>query len=338
MSPVNDNLLSSERIRFVAFVLLIMMTGCFPVRRSVSPAVMSDRLLNMLLQNQLPLGTPESPLRAEVQRCGQWLRIQLENDPAATFRLEPEDNRIVSANSGNSRILVPELSELLDRLNSFFLLNSAVPRSMFTPGAIRRLLLHSASRAAIMELIRLDQQEKTSEIGGVVTVQQDAGFLEFHVIESENARWVRRLQNIDSPAVFARELQSMLPSIPFLRVRAERTLDVLLSPEKHSDNDKVQDAIDSFLDLLQYHSQYSYILDQGTQYAAIAEAGIHGIYMGVFHVHPPGNPPSLEDKAGSILRKNFVIVPGDGDVEVHYLDFTADLAGTPEIIRFSVTE
>ncbi len=89
------------------------------------------------------------------------------------------------------------------------------------------------------------------------------------------------------------------------------------------------------MELLTYYSRYSYVLSQSNQYAAIAEMDIAGIYMGVFHVHPPDNSPSPEDKIGSLLRKNFVLVPLGSEIEMHVLDFRADPDEEPFVIRFA---
>ncbi len=333
MSSVNDTILSSARNRFYSLVLILALSACLSPRQSKTPSELSDRLLNLLIQNQLPLGTPESALRGEVERCGQWIRAQLQKNPGETFRLESNDNRIVAVKGKGSRLLVPELFQHLDRLNAFFHLNSAVPRSLFSPDSVRQLVLHSRSRAAIEDLIQRDYEETITEIGGIVTVPQGADFLEFHLIDSENARLVRRLQTISTPKAFARDLSLLLPSLPFLQVRAQRTIDILTTEADLTDDQQKEDTIESFMDLLIYYSRHSYILEQGTQYAAVAEAGISGVYMGVFHIHPPGNPPSLEDKAGSLLRKNFVIVPEADHIQIHYLDFSADPAQEPEVFR-----
>ncbi len=334
MSSVTDTILSSVRNRVFTVLLITMLTACLSPRQPNAPSELTDRLLNLLIQNQLPLSSPESALRSEVERCGQWLRTQLQADSGEIFRFDSDDNRIIAVKAGRSRLLVPELFQHLEKLNAYFHLNSAVPRSLFSSDSVQQLLLHSRSRTAIEELIRQDSEEMITEIGGIVTVPPQADFLEFHVIDSENARLVRRLQAITSPKDFARELTLILPSLPYLRVRAQRTIDILASKAGASSDQQQEDAIESFMDLLLYYSKHSYILDQGTQYATIAEAGIFGFYMGVFHVHPPGNPPSMEDKVGSLLRKNFVIVPETDHVQIHYLDFSADPASEPDVFRF----
>lgn len=333
MSPVNDSRLSSSLSGWIILLItLFTAVACLPSRRPTGTSMISDRLVNLLIQQQLPLGNPESPLRGEVQRCGEWVRKNLETNPATTFRLDPDDNRITAIPSGSNRMLVPELSIRLYRLNVFFQSNAGVPRSIFTEESIRKLLLHPVSEQSIRKMVKTDAGDSLSETGGIVLADPDAGILTFLIIEPDNARWLKELRNIDSFDTFAIRLQKVLPDLPWLNVRARRTLEILKESPGTGETTK-QDAIDSFMDLLTYYTRYSYILSQGTQYAAIADMDIQGIYLGVFHVHPPDNPPSPEDRIGSLLRKNFVLVPRDTEIEIHVLDFSANPAAEPFVIR-----
>jgi hypothetical protein len=335
MSPANDNKMSSVGVLAVTIVsFMVLAAGCFPTQKPFGPESLSDRLLNLLIQQKLPLDEPGTPVQGEVERCGEWLREQLVKNPAESFRFEPYDNRLVAESSGLARRLVPELSYLLNQLNTFFHFNSAVPQEYFTSDFIKGRILHPLSRDRIIELIEIDKRESISEIGGVVIADPEKDYMEFHIIESDNARWVRSLRQNTDPEMFSVTLRKILPKLPFVRLRAQRTLDILQSTD--TDNDNKQLAIDSFMELLSYYSRYSYILDQGSQYAAIAKLGISGVYMGIFHIHPEDNLPSMDDKIGSILRKNFVFVPTTDAIEVHYLDFSGDLRDTSLVIHFPV--
>ncbi len=333
MSPSNDNKMSSAGIVIVIILLQITgLSGCFPARRLSTPETISDRLLNLLIQQQLPFDEPGSALQGEVERCGEWLREQLVKNPAETFRFDFYDNLLIAESTGLNRRLVPDLANLLNNLNAFFHVNSSVSREFFTKDFISQRIRHPKSQKQITELIELDKRLGISELGGVVIADPEKEHMEFYVIQSENERWIRQLEKSSDPETFARTLHRIRPKMPFLQSRAQRTIDTLESSE--TDISQKQVAIDSFMELLLFYSKYSYILDQGSQYAAIARLGLSGIYMGLFHVHPEDNPPSYEDKIGSILRKNFVLVPVDQFIDVHYLDFSGDLRKEPLVVRF----
>ncbi len=221
MSPVNDTRLSSKLIASAIISLVISMTACLPSRRPTGPLLMSDRLVDLLIRQQLPLGDPDSPLRGEVQRCGQWIREHLENNPTEVFRLESADNRLTATSDGATRLLVPELALRLIRLNAFFQSNAAVPRSLFTEKTVREMALHPASRTGAQEMVRRDGKVIDSETGGIVLANPDKGFLSFHIIEPDNAKWVQRLRKTGSHDSFATELKRIMPELPYVQVRAQ---------------------------------------------------------------------------------------------------------------------
>lgn len=339
MSPVNDRLMSPQpALMAMILICLINLSGCLPSRRPSGPMMLSDRLVNLLIRQQLPLGDLGSPLRGEVERCGDWIRRKLQDNPSETFRLDPADNRLTAVQSSSKRMLVPDLSIRLHRLNTFFQSNAGVPRDLFERDSIHDMIRQSVSQENIRAMIRLDASESASETGGIVLADPETGVLSFHPIESDNARWIRRLQQADSFEKFSRELERILPELPWLEVRARRTLDILSSGGVGEDGTAGQQAIDSFMDLMSYYARYSYILSQGNQYGALAEMDdIGGVYMGIFHVHPPDNPPSPEDRSGSLLKKNFVLVPHGADIEVHYLDFSVNPTAEASVVRISAS-
>ncbi|MCD4653319.1 hypothetical protein K8T06_05235 [bacterium] len=332
MSPVSYIRMSSILI-IIILLIFSALSGCIQANRPSGDNAVSDRLISFILTQKLPLGKPASPLRNDLQRCSHWIRKELTEDPTQHFQLNPGTNSIIAMKTSNSRILTPTLFQPLIQLNSFFQTNSAVDKKTFLPENIRHVMLKSESKAAVERMIEIDRSEDISETGGVVILDPKKNILRFFVIEPDNARWMRKLQEAESPKAFVHELKRIKPLLPYLSVRADRTIAIL--ENKTNTDKKSQETINGFLDLFRFHSRYSYILDQGTQYAAIAEQNISGIYMGIFHVHPPDNQPSIEDKIGSLLRKNFVLIPVENGIEVHYLNFTADPSAKIEIIRWS---
>lgn len=337
MSPVNDRSMSPQPTPWVMILMfLIVPAGCLPWQRPTGPMMLSDRLVNLLILQQLPMGDPDSPLRGEVERCGDWIRRKLKDNPAETFRLDPDDNRMTAVQSSSERMLVPELAIRLHRLNTYFKANAGVPRDLFETDSIHRMIRHPASQQSIRSMILLDASETLSETGGIVLADPETGVLSFRPIQSDNSRWFQRLRGADSSEEFSRELTSILPELPWLEVRARRTIDILDGGAIDEDGTAGRQAIDSFMDLMSHYARYSYILSQGRQYAAIAEMeDTGGVYMGVFHVHPPDNPPSPEDKSGSLLKKNFVLVPQGEEIQVHYLDFSLNPAADASVVRIS---
>jgi len=321
--------LSSTKFILI-FITFLLISGCLQSNRSNQEGYISDRLLGFLLTQSFPLGKADSPLRNETQRCSQWLKNELIISPAQRFRLDSGTNSIICVTNSHSKMLLPSLFQTLEQLNNFFIINSAVKKEIYSPDNIRSLVLKPESKINVEKMLETDETEQFSETGGVVTYNQKKNILEFTIIESDNARWVKNLRKCDSPFLYARELSKIMKQLPYLTVRASRTLSII----KEGDTRQQLDAMKSFSELVEFQSRYSYILNQDTQYASIATQGISGIYMGVFHVHPLNNQPSIEDKLGSLLRKNFVLVPTTDGVEVHYLDFTTDLSAEPEIIKW----
>lgn len=328
MSSVNYIKLSSRVITLL--VIAVIIGACLRSSRPQGTDMVSDRLTNFLITESLPLGHETSSVRSEVTRCSSWLRNQLKQDPAQHFRLDSGLRVLTATATGKQLMLSPELFTPLQNLNAFFHLNAAVDRQLFTRENIHAILQDQTIKAALTQLIQEDSHRLASETGGVVLLDPAKQTLKFHVIRSDNEIWYHTLAEQESPEQFVLELKKIRSTLPYLKVRANRTISII---ENEVDTEAEQrQEMARFLDLLLTHTRYSYVLDQRTQYSTIAQEGWYGYYMGVFHIHPPDNPPSIEDKIGSLLRKNFVVVPRDPSIEVHYLDFTGDFTADPEII------
>ncbi|HPQ40444.1 MAG TPA: hypothetical protein PLV45_08730, partial [bacterium] len=236
--------------------LILLGSGCIRSGRPTGAGQVSDRLVNFLISQELPLGDAGSPVRSAVQRCGTWMRSQLEKAPAQHFRLDAGTRSIVGEITGDAHVLAPELATPLMALNRFFQTNAAVDKQVFKEEFVRSALLEPESKQAVEALIAADRSETVTETGGVVTLAPGGRFLRFHPIRSDNARWIDRLKQPETFAGFVVELRRILPEIPYLKVRAERAL-TLVGDDTLSDAER-QAARDSFVDLLAMRSRYSY--------------------------------------------------------------------------------
>ncbi len=315
------------------FPLFYSLTFCSSCRKTNSdPHVVQDRLLNFLITKQLPLGPEDSPLRSEYLQLGDWLQSQLKQNSRETFLLESAPASIVAKNSGEVFPVSNGLFNRLFRLQDFFFRNQAVPRQALSWKRVKKAILSDYSINQINHLIDASKQNLWSETGGVVTLDEARDKAYFLPIKSVNSEIADELVAAGNQVETARTtLENHLETLPFLKVRAQRTIDILSGELPDA---KKLAAYQEFLELFRFYSKNSYILGQNHLYAEVAEVGLPGIYFGQFHVHPPANRPSTEDKIDSFVRRNLVIVPLDNGFEVHYLDFTAGSKPDEQVVTY----
>ena len=295
---------------------MITLSGCHK-QPELHPDTLSDRLVHILISKQL-ISTSSNPQTSdEYHEISKWMRSRLSEKTNAAFLLNDEASSIDSKYPDDSFRISGEIMGKLQRLQQFFKNNEKVDRRHVSEEAIREAVLNPVCIERILELIHLDAQNELSETGGLVTLIPMKKELLFLPVVSDNQEAASRLiQVADRPEEALHVIMNMKDEFPFMGVRFDRAIDVLKGSRPAVEK---LAHLKQFTDLFISYSRYSYILSQNRQYAAIADTGPDGIYLGLFHVHPPRNTPSPEDHAESVIRRNFIIVPLDEtDFDVYF--------------------
>jgi hypothetical protein len=314
------------------FVILTgLMTACDHRKAGADSRILHDRLINLIITENLPLGAEKSELRQEIISAGKWIKKQLVSNSSRRFRF-------VDHEPGIRVVYEPVLLEISDschqhlkRLQSFFQQNHAVPKHLFNANNLEKAFLSQTSNKNIVELIKSSRKNTRSETGGVATLDESGRWINFLPIESLNEKVVKKLEKVNQDPLSAIQyLERIRNELPILKIRAARTVDAMKSAS--TDEEKL-DIYSAFINLYRTYSVYSYDLDQATQYAEIAASGAHGYYLGLFHVHPQNNRPSFEDRIQSFLKPNIVVVPLENGYEIHILDYRIHPDPEPVIFR-----
>lgn len=211
--------------------------------------------------------------------------------------------------------------DCLHRINSYFLRNRVVKRRYLDYEAVTWSVLNAATISNATHMLRYAEQEQQAEVGGFVLIEHPGGgippVLHFHHLPSDGLEWAARLQKeLDHTQKLVELIETGSPPPYFLRDRfalARRELRNCETPEKRYARARI------FADHYLYIVRYSYIFPQKQYYRYLSRQQTRGYYLGVFHVHPPENPPSAEDKYASIFRRNLVLVPRQTGFDLHYL-------------------
>ena len=306
--------------------------GCLQRPTPLDKKIMTDRLLNFLITDQLPLGSDNSELRHETILLGDWLRSQIKQNNNQSFLIENYSLQISVKHGKDQFRISQELMQRLVNLQRFFIINYSIPKSAISADRIQNALSNPISFEKIKDLIRNSMENNSSETGGIATISETGDCLHFYCLASENQEITLALESAkENPDEAMKMLRLYRNKLDFLSVRASRTLDILSGS---SDRETQIKAFSDFLDLFKFYSQHSYILGQQQQYAQMSEYQILGYYLGSFHVHPKLNRPSSEDRAESLLRRNLVIVPTEDGFELHYLANGSGIGSPYTIIRY----
>jgi len=311
-------------ISIIGLCLSVTMIACHPTRGPDSPSTLSDRLIHLLIMNQIRIESEHVGADAEILRLGDWIRSEIGRKPQTVFVLDETSRSIVTSDGRTASEMSPLVFERIHHLHRFFLMNRPTDKTLFDIEHIRQSALQPDSRNRIFELLDQDQQQTYSETGGIAAIDPETKNLIFLTIPSELAVMARRINDsISDLTVMEQLLREIRNRIPFLAIRMDRTIDVIAG---NADYQTRFAYASEFLELFNYYLRHTYYIDQSSQYSAIAREGFSGLYLGIFHVHPKDNPPSPEDRLESMFKRNLVLVPTDTGCDLHYL--TLDGMGT----------
>jgi len=334
MSFASDRNVYHQRHVYVIFILAILtgvFSGCGHREGITDRKILHDRLINLMITENLPFGKDGTALRTEIITAGKWLKKHLVRDSSRRFRFMDDPPAIMVVKDPDVLNISNRCYQYLVRLQTFFIRNHAVPKQIFERENLERAFLSQESRSRITELVEKSMENNRSETGGVATLDESGGEVNFLPIESLNEKLMDYLESAGRDPVSAMEcLEDIRPVLPVLKIRAARTLDAMISASTQKEKLMIYRG---FLDLYRTYSVYSYDLDQASQYAAIAASGAPGYYLGLFHVHPQNNRPSPEDRIQSFLKPNIVIVPLNHGYEIHILDYRIHPDPEPVIFR-----
>ncbi len=286
-----------------------------------------DRLIDLLVTNNLPLPPESDDGHPEMRDLGTWTRKSIARMHREQFLFTRHG--IHTAETAQDFAVSHDLLASLIRLNAFFTRNTAVIKTVFEASAVEQAFRHPSTVSDMRNLIKLADSNTLSETGGIAAIDAATHRVHFLPVTSLNEVYARKLTQDRDWGRLLPILEDIRQEIPFLPVRTRRIIDTLKS--ETGDAEKNQ-AYESYLELFLFYSRYGYIGSQSQQYAEIATHGLPGYYLGLFHVHPPDNTPSPEDRMESILRKNLVIIPRAGGIEIQYLFYGGQPDAEPQII------
>jgi len=303
--------------------------ACTGQKRTPDKDVLSDRLVNLLISENLKFTQTNSDLLNETKDIGLWMRKQLVANPVQYFSIDAGTKSLNMSGSKSQIVLSQTLIDHLVRLDTFFKRNASVPKTYYSIENIRQAILSEKSIASIKQLIIRDKTNNFSETGGVASL--DESCIHFLPVESNNEEYAKLLSSYESPSEALMKLNSVHEHLPFLKTRAMYIIKIL---EGNLPNEAKTKVYREFLNLFLFYSRHSYVLDQSKQYSWIAKYDAPGYYLGLFHVHPQDNAPSPEDRIESILRRNLIIMPTENGFDIHYLFYGAHPKDPPEIITY----
>ncbi len=322
---------STKKLFWIILFFGLIGGGCFSFKKSHSAEYLADRLVHLLITESLPLGKPKEPLRQETITLGKWIRDELITNAGQSFRMDHDTDSIESSRTQNRIPISRALIQQLQNINNFLFMNRAVPKSEIAFERIQKAVLSDASIQSIRTIVMMSMKETQSELGGLASIDPSGSHIHFLLVPSETDDLLASMEICDDPAEAVKTLRDLHARLPFLTIRAERTIDFLESD--HPEEQK-RHYYHEFLGLFRFYAAYSYLLGQERQFVYIAQHRLPGYFIGVFHIHPSGNPPSVEDRLGSFLQKNLVIEPKEDGFEVHYIFYGHNLNEESRVIRY----
>jgi hypothetical protein len=290
--------------------------------------VLADRTVDAILGWRSG-GAPDCGAPDAAEKLAAWLARQLGERGASRFALDPgPPPRLLGGEVDgwgrfHPRVETPVascLAEGLARMNRFLARNAAVSARLLSPALVERAMESPRTRREVEAMIARDRDAVYSEVGGFATLWFPPGeppALLLHPLESALEPITRRI------AALAGEPEALI------RFVAEQQDDLLLMSEeaavfvrearKLRDPQRLQRRVALFVDTWLLLARRSYSFSRERFQERLFRRETLGIYAGVFHVHPPDNPPSWEDRVQSMLKRNIVLVPQSGGFDLHYL-------------------
>ncbi|MBI2566508.1 MAG: hypothetical protein HYV63_05705 [Candidatus Schekmanbacteria bacterium] len=201
-----------------------------------------------------------------------------------------------------------ELAAALEKLQRFFRDRRTTPYRLVSTDRLRSALENPRSVTALQMLCDAAAVDQRSELGGLLLLRDTTGGPEITTVDIPS-RWRRTADAIQrARGDFAAGLE-LLDHSPGLFALAESEFRVA-QREVHKNFPLATRAarLETFWDLCLFKIRMTYERDD-TELVRAVLGGVHGYYVGDFHVHPPDNDPSLEDKMVSMVERVLVVVP-----------------------------
>lgn len=182
--------------------------------------------------------------------------------------------------------------------------------------SLQDAFLHEHSQQQLTAIVEKSQERLYSEVGGLLILHQthDNPSLEFVPIKGIDEEFTRELRQADGNFSLQWKLLRDNPQrfyfLEFDYHACLRQLNRKISMEAKEARLKM------FLDLYFFTSKYTYE-PSFEDFIEVVGIGLKGRYLGLFHVHPEENLPSLEDKAASLLQPQYVVVPRENGVSLY---------------------
>lgn len=204
---------------------------------------------------------------------------------------------------------------LLVRLNDRFVAGDATAVTSFEQ--LERSFDNQTTVAHLRDAVKRQAQAKLAEPGGFMTIEpqtDQAPILRFYFVETLGQDFIRRFESAKDDWLRLVQLMRDNPAeFALLRHQyraALQTMDLPLPEEKK------RQRIKAFADLFLYMSRNSYCPDAVRYVLLLADEETRGFFVGDFHVHPPGNDVSFQDKENSAGQRVLVLIPRSDGIDL----------------------
>lgn len=217
----------------------------------------------------------------------------------------------------NGRFLPPEKDELV----SF--------------SALKKQLHHRQNRDIVRAALARQQVTTHAEVGGFLTlfpVSEEKSILRFNFVQTEGEVFIQRFK--DASARDWKEAAKLMENNPeefaFLPYQYRSSIATLRSdlPEEKKEARTLM-----FIDLYLFMARHTYYPDSTRYVQLFADETVPGYFVGDFHIHPPENDASYEDKVNSFEQRVIIVIPRDGGFDLVDLENTPPHSKPTTVIR-----
>ncbi len=282
-------------------------------------------LSGIVLQEALPT-IAQSPFFAELnEECAQinsWARSKLKQSINLDFLAALHENSetrlcAVELNSRRNRVLKVdqcrpisfELYKTIVNIQAGYQQITTTPYKKVSFKMLKKAVHHPTSIQNINQAIAQSSTKATSELGGLMFIRHDESgepYIALINIPGRDEQYVESLQrSMDDLNATIQLLRSGSKHFDFLSYEYDAAMRALCS---NLTTNQKRKRLDQFLDLYFFMARNTYLPSQAYIFKVLAD-GLKGDFVGGFHVHPPNNQPSYEDKRNSLIQRVIIIVP-----------------------------
>jgi len=264
--------------------------------------------------------------RSRMPQTTAWLTDRL-NLPLALIST-PSELALAAGKWRPARQFIPasswagdqDLLRAIHRMNTFFLDNDGIDKRLFGDDRLVAAAASAETQAAVIRILTADRHAVLSETGGIAILRYPPGappVIDFIPLASALDPITSRLLELrDDPAAVIAFVDQHLDR---LDAGQEETAIFLREARKLTDPLALANRTQMFVDHWQFNARLSYVFWESALICHLLERPVSGTFLGIFHVHPPDNPPSWADKLVSAFHRELILVPQADGFDLHAL-------------------